>query len=238
SLSAPQLFLIANDLAHMQILAKVGESDIATIKEAQKVSFSVQALPKKSFDGIVEQVRLQSVTTENVVNYTVVVNVENPKQELLPGMTARVDFLVKTADNVLKVPNAALRFKPTEEQLAKLRAEAKPATTTATTTTATTTTGATPRTARAGRAGRTGRGDATFGTLYYRDAKNQLQMARVRTGISDKTSTEVTGRTIREGMKVIAGSGVTTKTASTESASPFANNNSNANRPRGGGVGF
>src|ERR1043166_1630282 len=134
SLSAPQLFLIANDLAHMQILARVGESDIAAIKEGQKVSFSVQALPKKTFDGVVEQVRLQSATTENVVNYTVVVNVENPKQQLLPGMTARVDFLVKTAENVLKVPNAALRFKPTDEQLAALKAQAKPATTTTTAT--------------------------------------------------------------------------------------------------------
>lgn len=112
SLSAPQLFLIANDLAHMQILAKVGEGDIAGIREGQPVKFTVQALPKQTFEGEVEQVRLQSVTAENVVNYTVVVSVSNAQKKLLPGMTARVNFLTKSADDVLKVANAALRFKP------------------------------------------------------------------------------------------------------------------------------
>ena len=73
SLSAPQLFLIANDLSQMQILAQVGESDIAQIKEGQPVSFTVQALPDQTFKGTVKQVRLQSTTTDNVVNYTVVV---------------------------------------------------------------------------------------------------------------------------------------------------------------------
>src|SRR5260370_22438909 len=77
SLSAPQLFLIANDLAHMQILAQVGESDIAQIKEGQPVSFSVQALPNQKFKGTVQQVRLQSTTADNVVNYTVVLAVDN-----------------------------------------------------------------------------------------------------------------------------------------------------------------
>ncbi len=112
SLSAPQLFLIANDLSQMQILAQVGESDIAQIKEGQPVDFTVQALAGQTFHGTVKQVRLQSATTDNVVNYTVVVSVANPGGKLLPGMTARANFLTKTADNVLEVPNAALRFKP------------------------------------------------------------------------------------------------------------------------------
>ncbi|HEV3486559.1 MAG TPA: efflux RND transporter periplasmic adaptor subunit [Vicinamibacterales bacterium] len=116
SLSAPQLFLIANDLAHMQILAKVGEGDIAGIKDGQKVKFTVQALPRETFEGTVEQVRLQSVTTENVVNYTVVVSVANEKKKLLPGMTARVNFVTRSAEDVLKVANAALRFKPEGEE--------------------------------------------------------------------------------------------------------------------------
>ena len=114
SLSAPQLFLIANDLTHMQILASVGESDIARIREGQKVKFTVQALPRRTFEGTVRQVRLQSKTSENVVNYTVVVSVENPKKTLLPGMTARVEFLTESAEDVLKVANAALRFKPAD----------------------------------------------------------------------------------------------------------------------------
>ncbi|HYH06822.1 MAG TPA: efflux RND transporter periplasmic adaptor subunit [Thermoanaerobaculia bacterium] len=110
SLSAPQLFLIAEDLTNMQILASVGEGDIASIKEGQKSEFTVQALTRQKFEGIVKQVRLQSKTNENVVNYTVVVSVENPKKQLLPGMTARVEFLTDAAEGVLKVSNAALRF--------------------------------------------------------------------------------------------------------------------------------
>src|SRR5690242_6361057 len=108
SLSAPQLFLIANDLSQMQILAQVGESDIAQIKQGQATEFTVSALPGRTFQGTVQQVRLQSTTQDNVVNYTVVVGVANPKGQLLPGMTARVNFLTKSAENVLKVPNAAL----------------------------------------------------------------------------------------------------------------------------------
>src|SRR6185436_14818967 len=81
---------------------------------------TVQALPDRTFTGTVQQVRLQSTVVDNVVNYTVVVTVENPKHELLPGMTARVDFMVKTASDVLKVSNAALRYRPSEELLAQL----------------------------------------------------------------------------------------------------------------------
>ena len=121
SLSTPQLFLIANDLSHMQILAQVGESDIAQIKQGQSVNFSVQALPNQTFHGIVQQVRLQSSTSDNVVNYTVVIAVDNPQGKLLPGMTARVDFITKAATDVLKVSNAALRFKPANAASQKSR---------------------------------------------------------------------------------------------------------------------
>jgi HlyD family secretion protein len=121
SLSAPQLFLIANDLAHMQILAQVGESDIAQIKPGQTVNFTVQALPNQTFHGTVQQVRLQSTTTDNVVNYTVVIAVDNAQGKLLPGMTARVDFITKAATNVLKVSNAALRFRPASVAVTKTR---------------------------------------------------------------------------------------------------------------------
>jgi HlyD family secretion protein len=115
SLSAPQLFLIANDLAQMQIVVSVDESDIASIREGQEVRFTVQARPRERFTGQVEQVRLQSTTLENIVSYGVVVSVANPEGKLLPGMTARVEFLVDSATNVLKVPNAALRFRPAGE---------------------------------------------------------------------------------------------------------------------------
>ena len=121
SLSAPQLFLIADDLARMEILASVDESDIGLIKEGQTARFTVQAYPDDNFTGAVRQVRLQSTMQENVVNYTVVVNVSNEEGKLLPGMTATVDFLIETAQDVLKVPNAALRFRPSEAMMAAAR---------------------------------------------------------------------------------------------------------------------
>ena len=86
--------------------------------------FTVQAYPDETFAGTVRQVRLQSTIQENVVNYTVVVDVDNPDGRLLPGMTATVDFVVAKATDVLKVANAALRFRPTEEMMAQLRARA------------------------------------------------------------------------------------------------------------------
>jgi HlyD family secretion protein len=234
SLSAPQLFLIANDLSQMQILAQVGESDIAQIKEGQPVEFTVQALAGQTFKGVVKQVRLQSATTDNVVNYTVVVSVDNPQGKLLPGMTARVNFLTKTAENVLEVPNSALRFKPTDAQLAELKAQQQK-TTTAQTGTAQTSTTSTTRDRSAYRT-RTGGGNGgSFGTLYYLDANGKLAMARVRTGVSDGTTTEVTGRTLQEGMKVIAGNVSATQSAQTSTSStPF---QSGQQQQRGGGRG-
>jgi len=121
SLSAPQLFLIAEDLTNMQILVSVDESDIGRIAEGQRARFSVQAYPERAFEGTVQQVRLQSTTSENVVNYTVVVGVSNPDHKLLPGMTATVTFVIDRAADVLLVPNAALRFRASAEMQAEVR---------------------------------------------------------------------------------------------------------------------
>ena len=120
SMQTPQLFLIANDLSQMQILASVDESDIGAIIDGQSVRFSVQAYPNEHFEGQVKQVRLQSKTTENVVNYTVVVRVANTSGKLKPGMTATLDFLTGTASDALLVSNAALRFRPTDEMRAQM----------------------------------------------------------------------------------------------------------------------
>ncbi|MCU1246535.1 MAG: putative macrolide-specific efflux protein, partial [Acidobacteria bacterium] len=247
SLSAPQLFLIANDLAHMQILAQVGESDIAQIKQDQPVTFSVQALPNEKFKGIVQQVRLQSTTSDNVVNYTVVVAVDNAQNKLLPGMTARVDFQTKSATNVLKVSNAALRFKPTDEQLATLGVQkaAVPAKTTTATSSATSTMSDAQRTARrAARGGANGGQRPTFGTLYFLDANGKLASERVSVGVSDGAVTEIKARkdsTIKEGMEVVAGiAAPSTATASTTTtaAAPFGQSNNNQQRQGGGRGGF
>jgi HlyD family secretion protein len=112
SLSAPRLFVIANDLTRMQILALVDESDIGRIRAGQAVEFTVQAFPSRPFSGVVETVRLASTTANNVVSYTVVVKVNNPDGKLLPGMTATVNFVTGEATNVFTVPNTALRFRP------------------------------------------------------------------------------------------------------------------------------
>jgi HlyD family secretion protein len=223
SLSAPQLFLIANDLAHMQILAQVGESDIDQIKQGQSVTFTVQALPGRTFTGVVQQVRLQSTTVDNVVNYTVVLTLENSDGKLLPGMTARVDFLVNSAANVLKVANAALRYRPSAEALTLLAATPPPADApTPSGSGRTATTAATTGSLRARRdqAAGSGRGSG-FGTLYTLDPHGKLQLARVQTGISDGANTEVRGHDVTEGMKVIDGLVSATTASQTPAANPL-----------------
>jgi HlyD family secretion protein len=239
SLSAPQLFLIANDLAHMQILAQVGESDIDRIKQGQPVNFTVQALPGRTFTGAVQQVRLQSTTVDNVVNYTVVVTVENPGGQLLPGMTARVDFLVKSAVNVLKVANAALRYKPSDELLTQLGASPTPtdATTTSLTRVAATTGTGAPAGDMRARRDQGGRSASGVGTLYSLDPQGKLRVARVLTGISDGASTEVRGQDLAEGMKVIDGLASSTAAgAQKPAANPLAGaQQSGGGRGRGGG---
>ena len=118
SFSAPQLFLIASDLKKMQILVQVDEADIGQIQVSQDVHFTVEAYPNHAFAGKVAQVRLQSAVVQNVVDYTVVVMVDNLDGKLLPGMTATVNFQTAKAANVLRIPNAALRFRPSEAMLA------------------------------------------------------------------------------------------------------------------------
>jgi HlyD family secretion protein len=222
SLSAPQLFLIANDLSQMQILAQVGESDIDQIQQGQTAEFTVQALTGQTFKGTVQQVRLQSTTTDNVVNYTVAIGVANPKGKLLPGMTARVNFLTKSAENVLKVPNGALRFKP--------------ATTTTTTASKTTTAATTSTAAKTQWSGSKSGGQRQHqrgGTIYVLDAKGQPQAIRVQTGITDGTVTQISGTGIAEGTKVIIGTVGATQTQQTAaSATPF-----QSGQQQGGGRG-
>jgi HlyD family secretion protein len=229
SLSAPQLFLIANDLSNMQILANVGESDIASIREGQKVNFTVQALPREKFTGIVKQVRLQSATQENVVNYTVVISVANEKQKLLPGMTARVEFLVDSAENTLKVSNAALRFKP--------ESNAAPAAASRGTNgaTASSPNAAQPRAMR-NRSG-AGAGNGTRGgTLYVLGEKNELKPIRVRTGITDGTMTVVSGPNVTEGLRVVSGSAqASSEEQSGGSGNPFGQQQQQQRGPRPGG---
>ncbi|HKS10148.1 MAG TPA: efflux RND transporter periplasmic adaptor subunit [Pyrinomonadaceae bacterium] len=112
SLSAPTLFTIANDLTQMQVIASIDQADIGLVEQAKSVKFSVDAFPGKEYDGKIQEMRLNPVTVQNVVTYNVVINVENPEQTLKPGMTANLTITIDERNNVLKVPNSALRFRP------------------------------------------------------------------------------------------------------------------------------
>jgi HlyD family secretion protein len=115
SFQTPTLIKIAQDLSKMQIDTSFAEADIGNINVGQLAKFSVDAFPNLNFEGNVKQIRLNPVTTSNVVSYNVVISVDNPQQILLPGMTAYVSIVFAKHDNVLLVPNAALRFKPKQE---------------------------------------------------------------------------------------------------------------------------
>jgi len=115
SMSAPTLFILAADLTKMQVIASLDESDVGRIRPGQVVRFRVDAYPNEEFVGAVTQVRLQPTTVQNVVTYSTVIDVPNPDLKLKPGMTANVNIEIARRDNVLRVPNAALRFRPTPE---------------------------------------------------------------------------------------------------------------------------
>jgi HlyD family secretion protein len=112
SLSAPTLFTIAQDLRAIDIHANVDEADVGRLKPGQGVTFSVNAYPNRTFEGAVRTVRLGAQTIQNVVTYTAVVGVENDDLALLPGMTANLQVVTDERDDALRVPNAALRFRP------------------------------------------------------------------------------------------------------------------------------
>jgi HlyD family secretion protein len=112
SLSAPTLFTIANDLTQMQVIANIDQADIGLVEQAKSVKFSVDAFPGKEYEGKIEQMRLNPQNVQNVVTYNVVIDVDNPEQKLKPGMTANLTITIDERNNVLKVPNSALRFTP------------------------------------------------------------------------------------------------------------------------------
>jgi HlyD family secretion protein len=121
SFATPTLFIIAEDLSKMQILANVDESDIGYIAKGMRVRFTVQTYPGKNFYGEVSQIRLQPVNINNVVNYKVVVAVNNEKGLLMPGMTTSLDFISESARNVVLINNSALRFRPSEMMVKQIK---------------------------------------------------------------------------------------------------------------------
>ena len=114
AMNTPVLFTVAQDISKMNIKADVSEADIGQVKAGQSVDFAVDAFPDETFHGTVTQVRKSPTTTQNVVTYETMITVDNPEQKLFPGMTANVAVLVAERKNVLKVPNAVLRYSPPE----------------------------------------------------------------------------------------------------------------------------
>jgi HlyD family secretion protein len=119
SFNTPTLFTVANDLRKMRIEAMVSEADVGGVREGQNVNFSVDAYPGRQFNGIITQVRFAPITNQNVVNYTTIVEVNNDDLRLRPGMTATAAIIIAQKNNVLRIPNAALRFRPPEKAVVK-----------------------------------------------------------------------------------------------------------------------
>jgi len=178
SLSAPVVFTIANDLTKMQIDAAVAEADIGTVEVGQKVDFTVDAFPRQTFHGNVTQVRNAPTTVQNVVTYDTVIGVNNAELKLKPGMTANVSIVGAQRDNVLKLSNAALRFRPPEATPPPL---------------------GTPHT---GRRGKPGEGDRQTERTVYLLSGSRPTPVQIKTGISDGIFTEVTAG-LKESDRVI-----------------------------------
>jgi HlyD family secretion protein len=126
SMNAPTLFILAADLTKMQVLANIDEADVGRMRPGQAVTFRVDAFPTETFNGVVQQVRLQPAVVQNVVTYSTVIAVPNTELKLKPGMTANVNIEVARKTNVLRLPSAATRFRPTEEMFQVLNQEMPP----------------------------------------------------------------------------------------------------------------
>ncbi len=214
SFSTPNLFIIGKDLKQMQVLATIDESDIGGVKDGQPAMFTVDAFPDAQFKGTVGQVRLQPTTTNNVVTYTVVVNVPNDDLKLLPGMTANITILTAHESHVLRVPNAALRFNP---------AAFMPSTATAASQSGAQRTGGAPNATQVKRdAGHVIKRDDHVWTL---GPDGKPKRVSVTIGISDGQYTEVSGDGVSDGMSVLVG---VEDSASKQAEAP---------RPLGGGMG-
>ncbi len=205
SLSAPVIFTIANDLTKMQIDANVAEADVGVVETNQAVDFTVDAFPNRTFHGSVVQVRNAPIIVQNVVTYDTVIGVSNPDLKLKPGMTANVSIVVAHRDDVLKISNAALRYRPPD-------AAANTKTTPAQRGTAS---------GRPGgdRAARENRGSRTVYVLPT--GAGTPQPVTIRTGISDGISTEVL-EGLKEGDHVITAQiGPSESGASARPTNPF-----------------
>jgi len=236
SLSAPTLFTIANDLTKMQVQASVDEADIGKVEPGQSVTFTVDAYPEQVFRGTVRQVRLSPKVEQNVVNYTVIIDVPNEDLKLLPGMTATVTILVTKKESVLKVPTLALRFNPPEELIETKKDSARQI--------------AGNDSARSERwrmmrerfGGSNGgnfdpqafqqrMASRGFGRVWVMNSNKKLEPIMVRTGLTDGTYTEIVRGKLDEGQEIVIGT-LTPRTAQVQTTSPFNQQRNPGGMPR------
>jgi HlyD family secretion protein len=221
SMQAPTLFVLAQNLKEMNVKASVDESDIGKIQLHQPVRFRVDAYPNETFTGTVSQVRLQPVVEQNVVSYITMIEVPNADLKLKPGMTAAVTIETGRAEDAIKVPNAALRFRPTAEAFQALgqkppeprqRAQGESARGTQA--------GTNARGPQAGTDGQGQRRDRNAGNgqrnTVWVLADNNLKRVPVQVGITDGTQTVVMSSDLTPGMRVVTG--VTTPSTPTAAA--------------------
>ena len=205
SFQAPTLFQIAQDLTKMQVQADVDQSDIGRIQVGQVARFTVDAYPEEEFRGRISQIRYNAQVNQNVVTYPVIIEVSNPEGRLRPKMTANVMIDVASVPDVLRVPNAALRFRPPAEAGERAKSAGAP--------------GGDPmrRAAQSGRGGgpggaagqlpgrRRGGDAARMQTVYVLGADRKLQPVEIRTGITDGRYTQVVSGGLKEGDAVVIG---------------------------------
>jgi HlyD family secretion protein len=243
SLSAPTLFTIANDLTQMQVIANIDQADIGLVDHAKGAKFTVDAFPGDEFAGAIQQVRLNPQSAQNVVTYNVVIGVDNPQLKLKPGMTANLTITIDERNNVIKIPNAALRFTPQ----------------------ATTTTGQKNTNGASGNSGQGARrnaaqadanssaGGAAQGgnnvapssapvldgqmrRVWVLGADGKPQMRRIKVGLTDGSATEVVEGDLKEGEAVITGQTIASA-AKTQSSNNAQSAPGFGGAPRGGAGG-
>lgn len=214
SMQAPILFTIARDLTQMQVSASIDESDIGRIQNGQVVTFRVDAYPNETFSGTVSQVRLQPVIDQNVVSYATVIDVPNPELKLKPGMTATVTVQVARSDAALRVPSAALLFRPTAETLAAFGGQGSdpPAEIREVDAQQVVNRRQTPD----GQSSQVRRG-ARVWVL----ADGRLRPVVVQAGVSDGTTTAIVGGELTENADVVTGVTSQTATVTPQTGSPF-----------------
>lgn len=223
SLSAPTLFTIANDLRKMEVQADVDEADIGSIKVGQKVSFTVDAYPDEIFHGVVSQVRLSPQEVQNVVNYTVIINVNNTQLKLMPGMTATVSIKIAHADNVLEVPDIAFYFQPASNMIDQSHLKS------------------TYGRGRSNSGKKAGNRNSHFSsrfnqqanmqyammsnpdihTLWMLDQNDKIYAVRVKTGLDDGTDTQIVRGRVDAGEQVVIGTS-SAKSSTSNGVNPFA----------------